>query len=259
VVFARTFIKRVLGWTAASCLIGFPLGFSLVGLQAAGTETAYRAITVKDGGSVAGTVVLSSGVEETEEFPVNKDYEACGKEPRRIHWVRVKGSRLLDAVVFIHDIDCGKPFAEADKVIGVQQERCGFTPPLQIIRDRGRLELRNLDPVMHSARIYEIIQSAQRQILNAVQERDSDAISTVLRVTRGNAIKMECSVHDFMHGWVFVARNPYYVIVDDNGTFRIDDIPAGKYRLRVWHSRLGYRETEVVISAGHESHVEFTY
>jgi Polysaccharide lyase family 4, domain II len=244
---------------AGSFLVGLFCALLLIESRAAGPELTYQAVEVTDGGSIAGEVMRPSGEGEFEEFPVNKDFDACGKEPRRIDWVRVKDGRLLDAVVFIDVIASGKPFAAADETAIVEQRHCSFKPSLQIIRNGGNLDLRNLDPVMHSARIYEVMQSAQRLILNAVQEKGADPISSVLRATRGNAIQIDCSVHDFMHAWIFVARNPYYSVVDDRGTFHIDDVPAGRYRLRVWHGRLGYRESEVVVVAGRQSHVEFTY
>ncbi|WP_050419508.1 hypothetical protein [Bradyrhizobium tropiciagri] len=253
---ARQQLLRVI---AGGFLVGLSGGLLLVRSQAGVPEGVYQAVELADAGSIVGEVLRPSGEGETEEFPVNKDFAACGKEPRHIEWVRVKDGRLLDAVVFIDRIGSGKPFSAAEDTVALRQTHCSFEPQLQIVRDGGNLELRNLDPVMHSARIYEVIQSARRQILNAVQDRDADPISTVIGATRGNAVKIECGVHDFMYAWIFVARNPYYAVVDDRGVFHIDNVPAGTYRLRAWHGRLGYRETKVVISAREQSHVEFIY
>lgn len=82
---------------------------------------------------------------------------------------------------------------------------------------------------------------------------------TSIRVTRGNAIKVECSAHEFMHSWLFVARNPYCAQVDEGGAFRISDLPAGQYRLRAWHPRLGFREAIVTVGAGQDADVVFDF
>src|SRR5260370_21907129 len=218
---------RLLRWTAAGFLTGLSCGLLLLDSEGASAEAAYQTVEVTDAGSIAGEVMRPSGEEESEYFPVNKDYDACGKESRRIDWVRVKDGRLLDAVVFIDRIGSGEAFMPAIEVATLQQHNCVFDPTLQIVHDGGTLELRNLDPVMHNARVYETIQAAQRQILNAVQEPGADPVSSALRATRGNAIKIECIVHDFMHAWIFVARNPYYVIVAQHRAFNISNVPPG--------------------------------
>jgi hypothetical protein len=32
-----------------------------------------------------------------------------------------------------------------------------------------------------------------------------------------------------------VPRHPYYAITDEDGKFRLDEVPPGRYRLVVWH------------------------
>ena len=62
-----------------------------------------------------------------------------------------------------------------------------------------------------------------------------------------------------MHGWVFVARNPYYAVVDKNGTFTITDVPPGTYTVKSWHGRLGEQELTVEIEADGNTDLTFSY
>jgi hypothetical protein len=42
-----------------------------------------------------------------------------------------------------------------------------------------------------------------------------------------------------MRAWVVVADHPYYRVTPADGAFAYDNLPAGKYRLKIWHERLG--------------------
>ena len=72
-------------------------------------------------------------------------------------------------------------------------------------------------------------------------------------------MKVECDAHDFMHAFVFVAKNPYYSVVDENGNFEIGDIPAGNYTIKVWHGVLGEQEDTVTVDAGGNASVTMSY
>lgn len=62
-------------------------------------------------------------------------------------------------------------------------------------------------------------------------------------------VRVYCNVHPRMVAYVLVMENRYYAQPGSDGSFTIDNVPAGRYRLHVWHERI---PTEVVkdISAG---------
>jgi plastocyanin len=62
-------------------------------------------------------------------------------------------------------------------------------------------------------------------------------------------VRVYCNVHPRMVAYVLVMENRYYAQPANDGSFAIDDVPAGRYRLHVWHERI---PTEVVkdVSAG---------
>ena len=62
-------------------------------------------------------------------------------------------------------------------------------------------------------------------------------------------MKIYCEVHDFMRAAVIVVENPYHAIVDSAGHFTIPNIPAGRYRLVVWHMELKAQELDVTVPA----------
>jgi len=62
-------------------------------------------------------------------------------------------------------------------------------------------------------------------------------------------VRVYCNVHPRMVAYVLVMENRYYAQPANDGSFAIDNVPAGRYRLHVWHERI---PSEVVkdVSAG---------
>ena len=97
-------------------------------------------------------------------------------------------------------------------------------------------------------------------MMNVSQPNQGDTVSKEVRLRRGNGMKVECDAHDFMHSFVFVAKNPYYSVVGADGTFSIGDIPAGTYEVMMWHGFLGEVEVgEITVDAGGEVTMELSY
>lgn len=56
-------------------------------------------------------------------------------------------------------------------------------------------------------------------------------------------VRIYCNVHPRMVAYVFVMANRFYAQPGQDGSFAIDNVPAGRHRLHVWHERI---PTEVV-------------
>ncbi|RKZ39096.1 MAG: hypothetical protein DRQ49_12485 [Gammaproteobacteria bacterium] len=59
---------------------------------------------------------------------------------------------------------------------------------------------------------------------------------------------------------MFVAKNPYYALVAEDGTFTIDGILPGNYMVKAWHGKLKkHPQLYVSIEAGKTIVVDFDY
>src|SRR5436309_7119405 len=70
--------------------------------------------------------------------------------------------------------------------------------------------------------------------------------------TNPGLVRVYCNVHPRMVAYVLVMENRYYAQPGNDGSFTIDNVPAGRYRLHVWHERI---PTEIVrdVAAGRDS------
>ena len=61
--------------------------------------------------------------------------------------------------------------------------------------------------------------------------------------THPGLVRVYCNVHPRMVAYVLVMDNRYYAQPASDGSFAIENVPAGRYRLHVWHERI---PTEVI-------------
>ncbi len=217
----------------------------------------YKVIDVKNGGTITGKVKFTGKDPAPVVYKVTKDTSTCGTDSRTIDFVDVKDGALRNAVVFLEKVKAGKKFEKIDNK--VNQKGCEFTPYMSVMTNNAQFEAVNSDPVLHNIHTYEIMGRAKKTVMNVSQPKQGAVTKKKIKLKRGAGMKLECDAHDFMHGFVFVAKNPYYAIVSEDGTYSIKDVPPGKYKIKAWHGTLGEQKAKVDVKAGETAHIDFTY
>ena len=242
-------MKRVLISATVASLFVMPLPG-----QAAG----YKETTVSNGGSITGSVKFTGKDKAPKIYSITKDNEVCGTDKREIDYVRVNNGHLMDTVVYLEKIKEGKVFP-ADIGDGtVMQEGCTFTPFLGVMKNKSKISAINKDPILHNIHTYEILGRVKKTVFN-VSQPDQNTVTKSVKLKKGAAMKVECDAHDFMHGFVFVAKNPYFSVVKEDGSYSIDNVPAGKYKIKAWHGTLKDQKEKVEVAAGGAATVDFTF
>ena len=62
-----------------------------------------------------------------------------------------------------------------------------------------------------------------------------------------------------MFGFMMAPVHPYAVVVGDDGSFTLDNVPAGDYTVKAWHPRFGVKKAKVTVPAGGAAEANFTY
>ena len=55
---------------------------------------------------------------------------------------------------------------------------------------------------------------------------------------RAGTVVLGCNIHDEMIGFVRVDDTPWFATSGESGIARIENVPAGRYRVELWHPRL---------------------
>jgi len=209
---------------------------------------AYDVTAVADGGSIAGTVTVSGSVQKLPPRKIAKDPQVCGTAERESQKLLVnKTGGLRNAVVIVEGVRRGKAMPAAAQNAQIDQNKCEYTPHVQVMAVNSEIALKNSDPVLHNIQFFQ----GDNSLFNIAQHVQGQVNKKKLE--KAGTIYVECAVHGWMQGDVVVVDNPYYAVTDENGKFSITDLPPGKYRVRIWHEYVGETTSDVTVNAKTES------
>ena len=69
---------------------------------------------------------------------------------------------------------------------------------------------------------------------------------------------LQCRQHNYVEAEARIVWSPYFFITDTNGSFQLDQVPAGKYKVTAWHTYSGEHTQKIVVSEGTETKADFT-
>lgn len=239
------FSRRNLLKTGAATTIAGVTGTSLLANQTSRyVEDGIPAI----GGRLAGTIRYNGPDVKPREIRVTKDTDICGEGLRRTNPLRLsEDGHLADTVVQIHGIQKGKPWDQEFKEAKIYQIECGFQPRVQIVWEKAKVYVVNLDPILHNINAYEIYKGTRRSMFSFVQPRLGQEDRIPLKLRRSNLINLDCNAHGWMEGWVYTSPTPYFSVSGSDGTFEITDVPPGEFEVSIWHPVLGERRGNIVV------------
>ena len=237
-----------------------PLALGLV-LVFFGSTVAYEVSPITGGATVTGKIVFKGTVRDPKKLLITKDEEVCGKgsvERREIDVT--KDGALRHVVVFLEGVSKGKAWQNPSEGFVLDQKKCAFLPYLLLIPQETEVTILNSDHALHNIHAYELIGSASRTLFNLAQPKFKPKVTQKIAVRKGNtAVRVECDAHNWMLGWIFVADSPYSALAGEDGSFKIDDIPPGKYKLNAWHPFLRTVQREVQLPAGGKEQIVFEF
>jgi high-affinity iron transporter len=109
----------------------------------------------------------------------------------------------------------------------VNQRGLQFVPRVQAIALGRTVRFTNQDSETHNVHVVSPGDSVN-QAMAPGQPLD-------FTPTHAGVMKLTCDIHHHMRGYVIVSPSPWFQICDRDGRFRLAGVPAGHYRLTVWH------------------------
>ena len=263
-------------WKVFSAVtVGLFLGMSSV--------EAYEEIEVTNGGSLSGVVTLEGKVPRPKGYNLVTlpDPVYCGRISTGTGWRLLQPFKVdpdggfKDVVILLTDIKKGKTFEYTPPRI--EAVDCTFDPYIIVVRDRDKIEMVNMDPVLHDIQAYETSKMGARVLFNiplpmskkikkqqllkkvTVKNRAGKVIAHSIKMRKGrNVIVMQCGFHAYMESWGLAVNHPYYVLSSQDGRYAISDIPPGTYKVMVWHPLLN-QEFDVTIEHGQDTTLDVKF
>ncbi|MGR3303039.1 MAG: carboxypeptidase regulatory-like domain-containing protein [Candidatus Scalindua sp.] len=192
-------------------------------LQAAiaGLKTEIRAdVTVENPGTITGTV-------------------KCRR-------VRHSG----DAVVYIEKVGDNKYDAPVEHGI-VDQMNLVFIPHVIAVQKGTTVDFPNNDQVRHN--VFSPPDCCNQFNLGTYDVGASKPVT----FDKSCEVPLLCNVHAEMSAFVVVFDNPYFAVTAKDGSYKINNVPPGTYKLKTWHENLRSEEQEVKVEGGKTVEVAF--
>lgn len=211
---------------------------ALAGRTQPAPYTNYTAQAVTRGGAIEGHVRWRHPPRLAEALPVTGVPGCSG--PASNQTLTMRGGGVAGAVVYLADIHRGRSLLRGmvDAVDPGNRPRlggtviargCGLVPHVQVMAPLGTtLELtRRGDGVrlVHG-------RSAGKSVFDIPLDHSGPVRK--IRIDTPGVLELSAD-GGVAPAWVVVQAHPYYVVTDDDGGFRLSDVPAGRYRLVVWH------------------------
>jgi plastocyanin len=144
--------------------------------------------------------------------------------------VRRRGD-LSGVVVWLEPLNQTRPLASPSKPVArmVQKDK-RFQPHILPIEVGTAVDFPNYDPIFHNA-----FSNYEGQIFDIGLYPPGTSRRVVFR--RSGIVRIFCNIHPLMSAVILVLETPYFAASDRTGNILISNVPAGRYRLKVFHER----------------------
>jgi hypothetical protein len=198
----------------------------------AAAQSGYQTITVSDGGTITGTVKWSGPVPKIPTLAINKDPEICdpqAQKKRDLERLLVSSNGgVANTVVFLKDITKGKAMDLPEGRQFLNQKTCRYEPHLMLVPDNGTVQLKSSDPVLHT------VHMSGMADYNLPFPFANQTVSRTMN--REGLVDLRCNAgHTWMNAEMLVVSHPYYSVTDEDGNFKLTDVPPGDYEIEAWH------------------------
>jgi plastocyanin len=155
------------------------------------------------------------------------------------------GAPLADAVVSAIPLD-GRALPTPARAVMDQRQR-KFVPQILPVQTHATVHFPNSDSVTHH--VYSFSAAKRFALYLSKGQPGKDVVFDAPGV-----VTLGCNLHDWMLGYIVVLDTPYFAQTAADGRATLANLPAGRYRLQVWHPRI----TDPAASLAHEQELAIT-
>ncbi|MGO8719385.1 MAG: carboxypeptidase regulatory-like domain-containing protein [Acidobacteriaceae bacterium] len=159
------------------------------------------------------------------------------------------------SVVYI-DAIAGKSFPAPARHAVMNQVYMRFAPHLLVVQQGTTVDFLNTDKMEHN--IFWISVGGNEMLSHDLGTWPQGQKRS-FKFDNPGEVRLHCFVHPDMAAYIFVSPTPYFAKTDGSGKYRIENIPDGKYTVKVWNEKVPKTHSiQVTVSGGTNTDVNLT-
>jgi plastocyanin len=201
--------------------------------------------TVQNTGTLTGVVTTKAAGLPSARATI--DQNVCGNEVADETIVRDAAGQVANAVITLAGVKSSNNAPAA----GVLNEKCRFSPHVQIVRPNATITTSSTDPMLHTTNA---ANAAGKTLFNVALPLPGIKITKAVGPL--GVVRLNCNTHPWMRGWI-VVTDDMAAISGGDGKFTMPTVPAGTYEVRLWHEQLKAPAQTITVAAGQTANVTF--
>jgi plastocyanin len=148
--------------------------------------------------------------------------------PVTVQVATASGDAAVDAIVVFDPLD--SPASGPATTVVIDQVNKRFVPHVSVVRTGTSVTFPNSDHIRH-----QVYSFSPAKTFSLKLYAGSPKVDVVF--DKPGLVVLGCNIHDTMVGFVGVVDSPYFGKITDTGAVTLE-VPAGRYRMRIWHPNL---------------------
>jgi plastocyanin len=164
------------------------------------------------------------------------------------------GLRLADighTVVYLDPVDAPPP-VPLTEAAELRQHAARFRPDFLVVTVGQKVLMPNDDTIFHNVFSYSRPNDFDLGLYRSGESRARQFDHT-------GPVRLYCSIHERMNGLILVVPSRLFALPSATGDFRIEAVPPGRYRVRVWSERLPELARDLSIAPGEQARIALAF
>jgi plastocyanin len=136
-----------------------------------------------------------------------------------------------ESVVYVEAV-AGKTFPAPSVTITIDQKGLMFAPHIAVVQQGGTVEFINSDSVAHNV-FWPSVGGNKKLTHNLGTWPKGE--KKAFKFDNAGVVPLLCNVHPEMAAYLIVSPTPYFATTNQDGEFKIENVPDGAYTVTAWH------------------------
>ncbi|MGV3757906.1 MAG: hypothetical protein ACO1QS_21195 [Verrucomicrobiota bacterium] len=209
----------------------------------------FASIQVASAADVVGKVTVTGTPSPEKPLPLDPGCGALhkGAKPTTTFFVVGPNKELADVFVYVTKGLEGKTFTPPANNAVLDQVGCVYVPYVVGAQTGQKIEVRNSDPLLHN--VHPTPAVAGNKEVNKAQLAKSPPL--MFSWDKPEVfLRFKCDVHPWMFSYVGLVDHPFFAVTGKDGTFKLANLPDGKYTVEAYHRKGGKVTKDIEVKGG---------